>query len=80
MKKEECAQCGGALLHKTISYDKKIGEKRVLFEDVPALVCSACDAVWIDGKVAEKMEILFHNGKKPTRWMKIPIWSFSQAA
>lgn len=80
MKKEQCAQCGGTLLHKTISYDKKVGAKRVLFEDVPALVCSDCDSVWMDGKVAEKMEEIFHNGKEPTRWATIPIWSLAKAA
>ena len=80
MKKELCATCGGTLVKDTISYDKKIGRKRVLFEDVPAKVRSSCDEVWIDGKVAEKMERLFHKGKKPVRWISIPVWSLSRAA
>ena len=80
MKKENCANCDGTLVRRKIEYDKKIGEKRVLFEDVPALVCSSCDEVWFDGKVAEKMERLFQKGIKPTRWVKVPIWSFSRAA
>lgn len=80
MKKERCANCGGILLFQKVEYDKKIGDKRILFEDVPALVCSSCEEVWIDGKVAEKMEKIFQKGNRPTRWIKIPIWSFSKAA
>lgn len=80
MKREQCAYCGGTLLHKKIVYDKKVGEKHLLFEEVPASVCSDCDAVWIDGKIAEKMEQIFNNGQKPTRWAKIPVWSFPKAA
>ena len=80
MKKEHCANCSGILISRKIDYDKKIGSKRVLFQDVPASVCSSCDEVWIEGKVAEKMEKLFAKGKKPTRWIKIPIWSLSRPA
>lgn len=80
MKKEKCANCGSLLVPQRINYDKKIGDKRVLFEDVPALVCSSCDEVWIEGKVVEKMERLLQKGTKPTRWVKIPIWSLAKAA
>lgn len=80
MKKEKCTNCGGFLLPKKVDYDKKVGGKRVLFEEVPALVCTSCDEIWIEGKVAEKMERLFLEGKKPTRWIKVPIWSLAKAA
>ena len=41
--------------------------------------CATCGGILI-GKTAERMEKLLQKGKKPTRWMKIPIWSFSKAA
>ena len=63
-----------------ISYDKKVGRRMLGFENVPALVCSACDEVWLDGKIAEKMEKIARKGSKPTRWIKVPIWSLSHAA
>ena len=80
MKKERCANCCGILVLQKVNYEKKVGEKRVLFEEVPALVCSSCDEIWIEGKVAEKMERIFQKGSKPVRWIKIPIWSFPKAA
>lgn len=80
MKNESCANCGGLLVPQKIEYEKKIGEKRMLFEDVPASVCASCDEIWIEGKIAEKMEGIFHKGIRPTRWVKIPIWSLSRAA
>ena len=55
-------------------------EKRMLFENVPTLVCSACDEIWLDGKVLEKMEKVFQKGAKPTHWISIPVWSFPKAA
>ena len=80
MKKGKCAKCGGILLLKKIDYDKKVGEKRMLFENVPTLVCSSCDEIWLDGKIVEKMERVFQKGVKPTRWISIPVWSFPKAA
>ena len=80
MKKEKCANCGSNLVSRKVEYDKKVGQKRVLFESVPASVCLSCDEVWLDGKVAEKMEQLFRAEIKPIKWLKIPIYPFSQAA
>jgi len=79
-KKEKCADCGGVLVLQKVTYDKKADGKRVVFENVPAAVCSSCDEVWIEGKVAEKMEKIFRKGEKPTRWLKVPLWSLSKAA
>ena len=80
MKKERCANCNGILMVQKVDYEKKVGRKRVLFEEVPALVCSSCEEVWLEGKTAEKMERIFNKGQRPSRWVKIPIWSFSKAA
>ncbi len=80
MKKNRCASCGGTLVAQKICYDKKVGKRMFSFEDVPALVCSACDEVWMDGKTVEKMEKILHKGLKPTRWARVPIWSLSRAA
>lgn len=80
MKREQCASCGGILVARKVTYEKIVGIQRVLFEQVPARVCSACDEVWIDGKIAEKMERLFRKKLHPTRWLKIPVLSFSRAA
>ncbi len=79
MKKNLCANCGGKLKAKKIEYEKKMGEKRAIFDDVPAHVCSECHEVWIDGKVLEKIESIFLKGTKPKKWLKVPVWSFSHA-
>lgn len=80
MKKRKCGNCGGFLIPKKTAYEKRVGMKRVLFEDVPSMVCPYCDEVWIDGKVAEKIERIFKKGVKPTRWISIPVCSLSRAA
>lgn len=77
MKKEKCASCGGLVIPKKVEYEKKMGSHRLLFEQVPAKVCTSCDEVWIEGKIAEKMEKLFQKGIKPTRRITVPVWSFS---
>lgn len=80
MKKNKCASCGGILVRQKIDYEKKVGEKRALFEAVPAWVCTSCDEVWLDAKVAEKMEQIFKKSLKPTRWVRIPLWSLARLA
>ncbi|MBF0104711.1 MAG: YgiT-type zinc finger protein [Deltaproteobacteria bacterium] len=78
MKKNACAKCGGILVKQKIDYEKKVGEKRALFEAVPASVCTSCDEVWLDAMVAEKIEEIFNKSLKPTRWVKVPLWSLSR--
>ncbi len=80
MKNSKCANCGGVLVKQKIDYERKTGAKRALFEAVPALVCTSCDEIWLDAKVAEKIEKIFQKSIKPTRWVKIPIWSLARLA
>jgi YgiT-type zinc finger domain-containing protein len=80
MKKELCVNCGGILIKQLVEYEKTVGSKKMLFEDVPALVCSCCDEIWIDGKVAEKMERIFKKNIKPKRYITLPVWSLSRAS
>ncbi|MBI2339008.1 MAG: YgiT-type zinc finger protein [Deltaproteobacteria bacterium] len=80
MKKERCANCGGKLLPRRVEYEKIIGRHRALFDEVPANVCLECDEIWLDGKIAEKMERLFYKGAKPTRKVTIPVWSLAKVA
>lgn len=80
MRKQRCASCGGFLVAQNIVYEKKVGEKRVVFENVPAMVCASCDEVWFDGKTAEKIERLFQKKILPSRWLKVPVFSYSHAS
>lgn len=80
MKKEKCANCAGTLVPQKVVYEKNVGGRRVLFEDVPALVCSDCDEIWIEGKIAEKMERIYRKGLNPTRRITLPVWSLSKVA
>lgn len=80
MKSKKCASCGGILVSKKIEYEKCVGSKRMIFENVPASVCASCDEVWLAGSVAEKIEKVFHKNLKPKSWIKIPVWAFPKAA
>ena len=80
MKTKKCAACGGVLVGKKVEYEKCVGTKRMFFENVPASVCVSCDEIWLEGKVAEKIEKVFQKSLKPKTWIKVPVWSFSKAA
>lgn len=76
--KRKCPNCGGMMVAKQIEYEKKIGSKRMLFEDVPADVCVSCEEVWIDGKVLQNLEKVFLKPKKTSRYLSIPVLSYSK--
>lgn len=78
MKPKTCANCGGALVKQEIDYEKKVGNRRALFENVPAQVCTRCEEVWLDASVAEKIEKLFWKSLRPKKWLRIPILSLSK--
>ena len=79
-KKHRCANCGGTLVNEMIRYDKHWGDEIVIFEDVPAEVCTQCDEVWLDGKTVEKMDRLLFRKTRPTRMLSVPTWSLKRAA
>jgi YgiT-type zinc finger domain-containing protein len=79
-KKNLCAVCGGILIEEDIRYDKRWEDKIAIFENVPAQVCPQCGETWIDGKILEKMEKLFHKKMRPTYKLMIPVWSLKKAA
>lgn len=66
------------MVAKEIEYEKKIGSKRMLFEDVPADVCVSCEEIWIDGKVLQNLEKVFLKPKKTSRYLSIPVLSYSK--
>lgn len=74
---EVCANCGGKLMKKTITYDQHWGEDIFLFEGVPAKVCIDCDAVWLDASAVEKIDRILELRPKPKRTREIPVWSLA---
>jgi YgiT-type zinc finger domain-containing protein len=53
---EKCALCGGKTKHKKVDIPTKIDDKFIVLKGVPAYVCSQCDEIYYDIKVARALE------------------------
>ena len=70
----ECGYCGGSLHSKTLPYYDLVWEEETYrFENVPALVCAACDEVFFEASVDQAMDKALEHLDKPKRFAQIPI-------
>jgi YgiT-type zinc finger domain-containing protein len=51
-----CALCGGTLVDKLITHEIRKGEELLVFDNVPALVCTQCDGVWMTDEIKRKLD------------------------
>ena len=75
----QCTECGGEFRRKTITYDQPWGDEELyIFEKVPALVCSQCGAVYLDGKISQAIDEIIKSHKKPEKYKKVPVFSLEK--
>jgi YgiT-type zinc finger domain-containing protein len=75
--KNLCAECGGTLKKKTITYTQPWGDKLYCIKNVPALVCIQCGHVWLEAKVSQRIDKIISTQPKPKEYQKVPVFSFA---
>jgi len=73
-----CAICGGAFAPKTVTHRQPWGDELFEFENVPALVCTQCGEVWLDGNVVGVIEQVIREKPTPKRFHQVPVFSLSE--
>jgi len=71
----KCAECGGSLEPKTITYTHPWGDQLYRFENVPALVCVQCGHVWLSAKISQLIDKAVRTPPKTKRYQKVPVFS-----
>lgn len=76
----DCSFCGGRVTEKKVRVDYRLGDELIIFEDVPAGVCSQCGERYYTAKVAKAMERMSTDPDKGTasRTIQVPVKSFSE--
>ena len=77
-KYPKCHYCGGAVVGKTIEWDYRRNGKHLIFQNVPAGVCSQCGEKYFRPEVSKKMDHAFRRAV-PTQHIKIPVIAFKAA-
>jgi len=62
---QRCAVCGGSLIPQLITHQVQKGEEILVFDNVPAFVCSQCEGVWITGDVKDKIDEIVQQETEP---------------
>ena len=74
MKDSLCAQCGGSLQKRKMTFDRLVEGHLYLFEDVYVPVCNQCGEIWIPGSLAERMDQAIEGKIKPKKRIPVPVY------
>lgn len=75
--KRKCPECGGSYEREKITYEAEYKGRFYLFENVPAWVCSQCDASYLEAKWAKYIDRLVRGEVKPTRKVEVPVYDLA---
>lgn len=70
-----CGSCRGTLVRRRVEVYRRRGSIRILFEDVPALVCPECGARIFEAPAVESMERILSHPPKRMRSRKVSVVS-----
>ena len=73
-----CAECAGEFERKLIIYHQLWGDELYRFENVLALVCSQCGAIYLEAKISQMIDEIIESKQKPERFERVPVFSLSQ--
>ncbi len=74
--KEPCARCGGKLVRKRVTLERRIRGRLFLFEAAPVLTCTACQEVWVPAHVAKEMENRLRS-RATAKMVRVPSFSLA---
>lgn len=72
---ETCEYCGGKIVEKRVTLHRKVKNKYVIIEDVPAGVCVECGTHFYAANVLKTIEASIRGRRKARREVLVPIYS-----
>ena len=72
---ERCEYCNGLIVEKRGDLTRKVGEKYVLIENVPAGVCTECGTRYYAANVLKTVEETIRGRRKAEREVLITVYS-----
>ena len=70
-----CSYCGNSVDEQLVSLEIWLGDRLVVFRDVPAGVCNNCGEEYFGADIQDKM---FEMAKRPAKSvMEVPVYRFS---
>ena len=74
---ERCEYCGGTIVEKRVALTRKVGDKYVLIENVPAGVCTECGTRYYTANVLKTIEEIARGRRQAEREVLVPVYSMS---
>ena len=76
--KVKCEVCGtGERRSELVRYSLSLGDRLVIVEHVPALVCSRCGETSFAPDVVERLQSTIWQSRAPARIMETPVYEFA---
>lgn len=74
---EHCEYCGGTIVEKRVNLTRKVEDRYVLIENVPAGVCTECGTRYYTANVLKTVEEIVRGRRKAEREVLVPVYSMS---
>ncbi|MCB9434555.1 MAG: YgiT-type zinc finger protein [Ardenticatenaceae bacterium] len=72
---ENCEYCGGSIVEKEVTLYRKFKDTYILFEHVPAGVCTECGTRYYAANVLKRIEETVRGQQKAEREILVPVYS-----
>jgi YgiT-type zinc finger domain-containing protein len=72
---ETCEYCDGKIVEKRVTLHRKVKNKYVIIEEVPAGVCTECSTRYYAANVLKTIEASIRGRRKAQREVRVPIYS-----
>lgn len=72
---ETCEYCDGTIVEKRVTLHRKVGEKYVLLENVPAGVCTQCAMRYYSANVLKTIKENVYGHRTAPREVLVPVYS-----
>jgi YgiT-type zinc finger domain-containing protein len=72
-KYSNCSFCGGKVSERKVRVDYRSGETLIIFENVPAGVCSQCGERYYTAKVVKALELMSQDKSLTDKIISIPV-------
>lgn len=71
----DCFYCGGSVKERLMTREVRWQGQLFIFENVPMGVCLQCGEKVLKPKVAKTIDRIVQEQKKPTKIVKVPVYS-----
>ncbi len=72
---ETCEYCNGTIVEKRVTLHRKVRDKYVLIENVPAGVCAHCGTRYFAANVLKTVEESLRGRRVAERQVVVPVYS-----